>query len=135
MTEEQVHALAREWMEAWNAHDLDRIMSHYADDVVLTSPVAAELLHEPSGTVRGAAALRSYFATGLAAFPRLRFELRDVMWGLSSVVLYYRNQRGTMAGELMELAPSGKIVRVVAHYGGQPARSAGAATPVAPNQR
>ena len=32
---------AREWIEAWNSHDLDAILSHYATDVVLTSPVAA----------------------------------------------------------------------------------------------
>ena len=35
---------AREWIEAWNSHDLDTILSHYADGVVLTSPAAARLL-------------------------------------------------------------------------------------------
>ena len=33
----------REWVVAWNAHDLERIVAHYANDVVLTSPVAAKL--------------------------------------------------------------------------------------------
>ena len=37
---------------AWNSHDLDAIMSHYmAPAVVLTSPIAARLLDDPSGTV------------------------------------------------------------------------------------
>jgi ketosteroid isomerase-like protein len=121
MTEEQAFTLAHEWIEAWNAHDLDRILSHYADDVVLTSPLAVERLRDPSGTVRGKAALRDYFAMGLRAFPELRFELREVMWGVSSVVLYYVNQRGTMTGEFMEVDPSGKVARVVANYSRAPA--------------
>ncbi len=119
VTEDEARALAREWIEAWNSHDLARILAHYAEEVVLTSPVAAERLGEPSGTVRGKAALRAYFALGLRVFPDLRFELRDVMWGLGSVLLYYRNQRGTMTGEYMELSPqSGLVTRVVANYGG-----------------
>jgi ketosteroid isomerase-like protein len=125
MTETQARALAREWIEAWNAHDLDRILSHYDEDVVLTSPVAVDRLGDPSGTVRGKPALRAYFAMGLATFPQLRFELRDVMWGVSSVVLYYRNQRGTMTGEFMEISPAGAITRVVANYGDRPVASAG----------
>jgi len=27
---------AQEWIAAWNAHDLERILAHYADDVELT---------------------------------------------------------------------------------------------------
>jgi acyl-CoA thioesterase FadM len=116
LDEARAWALARDWVEAWNAHDLDRILAHYDDEVALTSPVAAQRLGDASGTVRGKAALRAYFQMGLAAFPALHFELVDVMWGLSSVVLYYRNQRGTMTGELMELGPSGHVTRVLANY-------------------
>jgi acyl-CoA thioesterase FadM len=116
LDEARAWALARDWVDAWNAHDLDRILAHYDDEVVLTSPVAAERLGVPSGTVRGKAALRAYFQAGLAAFPALRFELVDAMWGISSVVLYYRNQRGTMTGELMAVGPSGHVTRVLANY-------------------
>jgi ketosteroid isomerase-like protein len=114
----KAHAIARATIEAWNSHDLARILEHYADDIVLVSPVAAERLGDPSGTVRGKAALRTYFAKALEAYPNLRFDLKDVMWGLHSVVLYYANQRGTMTGEFMEIDESGKISKVVANYGG-----------------
>jgi predicted ester cyclase len=80
--------------------------------------VAARLLNDPSGTVRGKDALRSYFRRGLEAYPDLEFELVDVMWGLSSVVLYYVNQKGTKSGEYMEFDAAGKVVRVVANYNG-----------------
>jgi ketosteroid isomerase-like protein len=118
LTGEWARQFAKDWVNAWNAHDLDAILSHYADSVMLTSPVAARLLNDPSGNVRGKAALRAYFSKGLEAFPNLKFELVDVMWGLSSVVLYYTNQRGTKSGEFMEIDGVGKVMRVVANYGG-----------------
>ena len=116
LTEEKALKLASDWVHAWNVHDLDLIMTHYHDEVVLVSPVAAQLLNDPTGTIRGKAAVRSYFEMGLEAYPDLRFELIDVLWGLGSVVLYYRNQRGTKTSEFMELDPSGQVRRVVANY-------------------
>jgi hypothetical protein len=118
LTETDARRLASHWIAAWNAHDLEAILSHYGDDVVLQSPVAARLLDDPAGTVRGKPALRAYFRKGLETFPDLAFELVDLMWGLSSVVLYYRNQRGTRTGEFMEVDSAGKVIRVVANYSG-----------------
>jgi predicted ester cyclase len=91
-------------------------MSHYAPEVVLISPIAARLLNDSSGTVVGKEALLSYFRRGLQAYPNLAFTLIEVMWGVSSIVLHYVNQNNTKCGEFMELAPDGKVVRVVAHY-------------------
>jgi hypothetical protein len=109
-------SLANHWVAAWNAHDLDLIMSHYDDAVELTSPVAAQLLGTPEGKVVGKTDLRAYFQRGLQAYPELHFHLVDVLWGINSVVLYYENQKGTRTGEFMELSASGKVSRVVAHY-------------------
>jgi ketosteroid isomerase-like protein len=116
LTEDNARDLASRWSRAWNAHDLDEIMSHYAEDVVLVSPVAAKILNDPSGTVKGKEALRAYFKRGLDAYPNLKFELLDVMWGVSSVIIYYTNQKGTKTGEFMEIDSRGKVVRVVANY-------------------
>ncbi len=116
LTREQAHELAEHWIQAWNSHDLDEIMSHYEEDVVLVSPVAAKILNDPSGTVKGKEALRNYFKKGLEVYPDLKFELIDVMWGLFSVVVYYINQKGSKAGELMEVSSTGKITKVIAHY-------------------
>jgi ketosteroid isomerase-like protein len=116
MTEDEARSFAADWIEAWNSHDLDRIMTHYAEDLVLVSPIAAQLLNDPAGMVRGKDSLREYFQKGLNAFPQLRFDLIEVMRGLSSIVLYYKNQKGTKSGEFMELNPQRKITHVVANY-------------------
>ena len=70
--------------------------------------------------MRGIAALRVYFQRGLELFPDLHFDLLDVMWDLSSVVLGYKNQRGTTTAEFMEFDT---VVRVVDNYGGSCAAS------------
>jgi steroid delta-isomerase-like uncharacterized protein len=116
ISSEKARAFAEAWIAAWNAHDLEAILAHYAEEVELTSPVAAQLLGVADGRVVGLARLRTYFARGLEAFPELRFELVNVLAGAGSVVLYYKNQRGTQSAEYMEIAANGKVMRVVAHY-------------------
>jgi ketosteroid isomerase-like protein len=107
---------AQDWVGAWNSHNLERIMAHYDDQVVLVSPVALKLL-SGDGTVQGKAALREYFLRGLDAFPDLRFDLIDVLWGTETIVVYYGNNvRGNKTAETMLLNPAGKILRVWANY-------------------
>ena len=115
-TESEATGFARQWVAAWNSHDLDAIMSHYDVNVVLISPVAAKILDDPAGAVEGNAALRNYFKRGLEMYPNLHFELLDVMYGLSSIVVCYKNQKGTRTAEFMEFGKNGKIIRVVANY-------------------
>ena len=116
MTKDEAWKLAEHWIAAWNAHDLELIMTHYEDAIELTSPVAAQLLGTPDGKVVGRANLKAYFQRGLEAYPELRFTLEDVFSGINSVVLLYKNQKGTRTAEFMELSPSGKVTRVVANY-------------------
>ena len=116
MTGEEARRLAEHWVAAWNAHDLEAIMSHYDDTVELSSPVAEQLSGIPGGKVTGKPALREYFRRGLEAYPQLHFDLKDLLVGLSSMVLYYTNQKGTRTGEFMEVSADGKVKRVIAHY-------------------
>jgi ketosteroid isomerase-like protein len=116
VTRDQAWNLANHWAAAWNAHDLDLIMTHYDEAIELTSPAAAQLLKTPDGKVVGKANVREYFRRGLEAYPELHFHLEDVLWGVSSVLLYYTNQRGTHTAEFMELSSAGTVTRVVANY-------------------
>jgi predicted ester cyclase len=117
VTGEEARKIANHWVAAWNSHDLEQIMTHYDDAVELISPVAPRLLGRLDGKITGKADLRAYFQRGLEAYPDLRFELENVLWGLNSVVLCYTNQKGTHCGEFMELSAAGKVVRIVANYG------------------
>jgi ketosteroid isomerase-like protein len=44
---------AKEWVAAWNSHDLERILAHYEDDFEMSSPIITTLVGEPSGKLRG----------------------------------------------------------------------------------
>jgi ketosteroid isomerase-like protein len=116
VTKDEAWRLANHWVAAWNAHDLDLIMTHYEEAIELVSPVAAELLGTPDGKIVGKGSVKAYFQRGLEAYPELRFHLEDVFCGLNSVVLLYTNQKGTRTAEFMELSPVAKVARVVANY-------------------
>lgn len=116
MTDALAQQFSRHWIEAWNGHDLDAILAHYADDVDFTSPFVDRLGSEPSGTIRGKAALRDYFAKGLLAYPELNFQLRQVLPGVNSLTLLYRSVNNLAAAEVMTLNDRNQIVRVQAHY-------------------
>jgi ketosteroid isomerase-like protein len=112
---EFARVFAREWVEAWNSHDLERILAHYDDEAVLVSPVALRLLGNDA--VQGKAALREYFRRGLEAYADLRFDLIDVLWGVETVVVFYANNvRGGKSAEVMQFGRDGKVRRVWANY-------------------
>lgn len=106
---------ARDWAAAWNSHDLDRILAHYADDVVFCSPVAERLLGD--GVMRGREALRAYWSRGLKVIPDLRFQVVDVRSSVDAVVIEYRNQDGVEATEVLRFGTNGLIVYGFGAYG------------------
>ena len=115
LTREFALRFAEEWIAAWNAHDLERILSHYTDDFEMSSSVIVTLAGEPSGTLRGRAAVRDYWSRALARTPDLHFDLLDVYVGASSVVIRYRGHRGPSA-EVFWFNDEGKVYRAAAHY-------------------
>lgn len=107
--------LAKEWIEAWNAHDLDRILAHYHDEVIFRSPYVAAF-GEPSGTLHGKAALRDYFAQAMARVPDLTFELDRVFVGVASIAVSYRGVAGVPAIEVMGSGDGTLASEVSCHY-------------------
>lgn len=94
-------AFAESWVSAWNAHNIDAVLSHFADDAVFTSPIAAQILPETGGYLHGKAAIRTYWALGLEKIRDLHFEVLDVYTGIDTVVIHYRNQIGSRVCEVL----------------------------------
>jgi ketosteroid isomerase-like protein len=53
MDVQEREAFAKAWLSGWNERDLERIVSHYADDVEFQSPVAVHLFGEALRTIKG----------------------------------------------------------------------------------
>lgn len=113
---EQARAFAQHWVDAWNDHDVDAVLSHFRDDAEFSSPFAAQLLPETEGVLRGKQAIRGYWAAGLQRIPDLHFEIVDVYAGVSTIVINYRNQVGGMVDEVLELDGDGLVVRGAGTY-------------------
>lgn len=110
-------AFADEWIAAWNAHDLDRILSHYAVDVVFESPVIRQRLGKASGQVRGIEALRAYWSGAFKAYPDLRFELLDLFEGVDGgAIRYFSHARGCEVVEVFAFDDAGLVARAGAFY-------------------
>lgn len=115
MNKEFATQFAHEWIGAWNAHDLDRVLSHYSEDFQMSSPLIAQVVGEKSGTLKGRAAVRAYWQRALERLPQLKFELRGVMVGVESIVIHYAGPRGD-AAEVFHFGGDEKVVRAFAHY-------------------
>lgn len=109
-------SFAREWVAAWNSHDLEAILSHYSEDVVFRSPLIIALLGISDGELRGRTALRDYFARGLDAYPDLEFHLHEALSGVGTVAVRYRSVNDRESVEVMELGADGLVARVTALY-------------------
>jgi len=109
--------VAREWIAAWNSRDLDRVLSHYAPDVELSSPLAAERVPGSGGYIRGEAALRAYWEPALAASPDLHFELDAVLTAVDGCTILYRNHRGQQVAESLFWNEAGLVTRAAVAYG------------------
>ena len=107
---------AADWIESWNAHDLDRVLSHYADDFEMSSPVIIQIAGEPSGTLRGKAAVGAYWRKALQMIPDLKFELVSVLTGVSSITICYKGARGRLAAEVFHFGSDRKVTKAFAHY-------------------
>jgi hypothetical protein len=107
--------LCADWIAAWNAHDLEWILSHYREDVVFTSPFAVRA-GIPGGVLRGVSALRSYFGQALATYPDLHFNVIAALSGVDSVALHYRSIESREAIEVMQVDERWRVYRVFAHY-------------------
>ncbi|MFD4957629.1 nuclear transport factor 2 family protein [Microbacterium sp. NPDC058389] len=106
----EARRFAQQWVDAWNAHDLDGVLAHFADDAEFSSPVAAQLLPESEGVLRGKAAIRAYWAVGIERIPDLRFEVVDVYTGVDLIVINYRNHTGGLVNEVLRLGADGLVV-------------------------
>lgn len=115
MDKEFANKFAREWVEAWNSHDLDKIMTHYAEDFEMSSPVIKQIMNIKSGRIKGKKEVRAYWEKALAMLPDLHFDLVSTCSGVNSVVIQYKGHRG-LSAEVFFFNSEGKVESALAHY-------------------
>lgn len=110
------NTFAKEWITSWNSHNLEDILSHYSDDIEITTPMIKMALGSNNGTLRGKDAVADYWRKALDKLPDLHFELYEITEGVNSVALYYKSVMNKKAIELMFFNDEGKVCKMVACY-------------------
>lgn len=106
----------REWIEAWNNHDLEAVLSHYSDDFEMSSPFIESFNPGSDGTLRGKESVAQYWSAALEKFSDLHFILDSVFVGADSVAVSYTSVLDKKAVEVFFFDGNGKVVKAVAHY-------------------
>lgn len=108
---------ANEWIKAWNAHDLDKVLSHYSDDFSIETPMALKLLPESKGLIIGKDNVRKYWKLGIEKIPNLKFEIIDLLIGVNGLTIYYINTATNKRSvEVMHFNSANKVEKVIVNY-------------------
>lgn len=120
MTSAETEGVARAWLRAFNAHDIDRLVALYAEHAAHTSPKIRALHPESGGKLVGPAALRAWWSEALARIPSLRYELTAITAGERSVFIEYVRHADDEAplpvAEVFEIE-AGRIVASRVYHG------------------
>ncbi len=112
MNHPDFNQFSEQWEAAWNAHDLEKILSFFSEDIVFRSRKA--LHHVGFGDVQGKALLREYWSMALAEQPDLKFCVKHVLTGHQMMTLLYTNQHNALTSETLFFNDDGLIYQASA---------------------
>jgi ketosteroid isomerase-like protein len=119
ISKEHAEQFAANWIASWNSHDMDRIMTLYADDFTIQSPTALAVVPHSGGFVAGKEAIKSYWLAAMKGLPGLEFELLEVFIGIGGVALHYINKAsGKKVIEAMTFNAAQKVAQVLVYHKG-----------------
>lgn len=104
------------WLQSWNNHDLAQILSHFSEDVEITTPMIKIATGRPESTLYGKSALKDYWEIGLEKFPDLNFEIISVAEGVNSIAIYYKTVLDKTAIEVLHFNENGVVNKLHAYY-------------------
>ena len=116
ITERTAKEFAIQWINAWNSHNIDKILEHYDNDIEFYSPLISVLNFNSEGIIKNKIDLKKYFEIGLNAYPNLYFQFHHCFIGVNSIVIYYTSVNGKLSAEVFEFNKSAKIKRVLCNY-------------------
>ncbi len=119
MTKEFATHFGAEWASAWNSLDLTKILSHYADDFEMSSPLIIERGVDPRGTLRGKEAVGKYWSAAMTKTPPLKFVVTRSYAGVNGqmTIQYENTEWNTRVVEILQFNADGtKIIKASACY-------------------
>ena len=108
------------WLEAFNAHNLEKLLSLYDDEAEHFSPKLKIRHPETNGLVTGKEALRSWWKEAFERLPGLHYKVTSLTSNSDRVFMEYirnvENEETMPVAEVLEIK-DGKIIASRVYHG------------------
>lgn len=112
--------IATKWFEAFNAHDLEKLLSLYDDHAQHYSPKLKDRLPETLGLIKGKQALREWWKDAFDRLPSLQYEVIKLTADDEQVFMEYirhvKAEDDLSVGEVLQIS-NGMIVFSRVYHG------------------
>lgn len=113
--------MARRWLAAFNAGDVEALIELYSEDAIHESPKVRKAMPGSGGKLVGKAAMRDWWKRSFSRLPGLTYELTALTSDRSRAVIEYirraPDEEPLTVAEVFEVR-DGKIVHsIVYHFG------------------
>ena len=112
--------IALKWFEAFNAHDLEKLLSLYDDNAQHFSPKLKIRKPETQGLIKGKAALREWWQDAFDRLPSLQYEVIKLTADEEQVFMEYirhvDGEEDLSVGEVLQIS-NGLIVFSRVYHG------------------
>lgn len=112
--------IATKWFEAFNEHNLEKLLSLYDDNAKHYSPKLKVRQPETQGLIKGKQALREWWQDAFDRLPTLQYEVQKLTADDEQVFMEYirhvENEEDLSVGEILQIA-NGKIVFSRVYHG------------------
>jgi ketosteroid isomerase-like protein len=120
MNSETNKEIALKWFDAFNTHDLEKLLSLYAEHAEHFSPKLKIRLPETKGFIKGKTALRNWWQDAFDRLPSLRYEVKKLTADDEQVFMEYirhvNEEPDLSVGEVLEIK-NGLIVFSRVYHG------------------
>lgn len=116
ITDKWGQEFAQNWLLAWNARDVEKILGFYSDEFLMMSPVVREMTGNQQGVLIDKEGLRDLCIKVFTQIPELQFSLAAVAVGIDSLTVHYTSSQCDMVADVMNFNNNWKIVRSSTFY-------------------
>jgi ketosteroid isomerase-like protein len=107
MSSIQNKQIAIKWFEAFNAHDLEKLLLLYSDQAQHYSPKLKILQPKTQGLIKGKKALRDWWHDAFDRLPTLRYEVKKLTADEEQVFMEYLRhldgEEDLQVGEVLQI--------------------------------
>ncbi len=119
MSPEKNLSIAHAWFEAFNSHNLEKLLSLYDDDATHFSPKLKIKHPETNGYVKGKEALRTWWQEAFQNIPSLHYKVTSLTANSDRVFMEYvrmvSGENDMLVAEVLEIKENKIILSRVYH--------------------